>query len=90
MCAEDHASGHSYEHRKEWIVNEIQELSALLAIDVCAYAVMSNHYHTVLFVDRERSLAWTDEEVVGRCKQLFAGVVLVDRYMAEQCGTDAE
>ncbi len=90
LCGEDHASGHSYEHRKEWIVNKIKELSALFAIDVCAYAVMSNHYHTVLFVDRERSLAWTDEEVVERWKLLFAGVVLVDRYMAEQCETDAE
>ncbi len=23
LCGEDHSSGHSYEHRKEWIVNKI-------------------------------------------------------------------
>ncbi len=31
-----------------------------------------------------------DEEVVGRWKQLFAGVVLVDRYMSGQCETEVE
>ncbi len=71
LCGEDRSSGHNYEHRKEWIVNKIKGLSEVFAIGICAYAVMSNHYHTVLFVDRKRSLAWSDEEVVERWKRLF-------------------
>ena len=38
----------------------------------------------------KRSLEWDDKEVVKRWKRLFRGVLLVDRYMARQCGTDAE
>ncbi len=70
-------------------MDKIKELSSLFAIDVCAYAVLSNHYHIVTHVDRKRSLEWDDEEVVERWKRLFRGVLLVDRYMAGQCGTDA-
>ncbi len=54
LCGEDQFTGQSYEHRKQWIVRKIKELSSVFAIDVCAYAVLSNHYHTVLYVDGAR------------------------------------
>ncbi len=90
LCGEDRQSGRSYEHRKQWIVDKIKELSSLFAIDVCAYGILSNHYHIVMYVDQKRSLEWDDEEVVERWKRLFLGSLLVDRYMSGQCGTDAE
>ena len=90
LCGEDRHSGRSYEHRKQWVVDKIKELSSLFAIDICAFAILSNHYHIVMHVDEKRSLEWDDEEVVERWKRLFRGVLLVDRYMAGQCGTDAE
>ena len=90
LCGEDRHTGRSYEHRKQWIVDKIKELSSLFAIDVCAFSVLSNHYHIVMYVDQKRALEWGDEEVVERWKRLFRGVLLVDRYMAGQCGTDAE
>ncbi len=62
----------------------------MFAIDVCAFAILSNHYHIVLHVDEKRSLEWDDKEVVERWKRLFQGVLLVDRYLSGQCGTDAE
>jgi len=43
LCGEDRQSGRSYEHRKQWVVDKIKTLSVLFSIDVCAYAVMSNH-----------------------------------------------
>jgi len=42
-------------------------------IDICAYAVMSNHYHVVLHVDQSRAKNWTQEEVVERWLQLYQG-----------------
>jgi hypothetical protein len=42
LCAVDHYSGQSYEHRHQWIADRIRLLSSLFTIDVCAYAVMSN------------------------------------------------
>ncbi len=47
-------SGQSYEHRRQWVVDKLGQLSRLFAIDICAYAVMSNHYHLVLKVEPAR------------------------------------
>jgi hypothetical protein len=56
----DHYSGQDYEHRRQWVVNRIRLLSSLFAIDVCAYAAMSNHYHLVLKLCPEQLNNHTD------------------------------
>ena len=42
--------GDSYKHRPDWIENRMLAFSAVFAIDICAYAVMSNNLHLVLRV----------------------------------------
>jgi len=51
LCGIDHQTGESYEHRREWVESRILELANVFSIEVCSYAVMSNHVHTVLFVN---------------------------------------
>ena len=70
-----------YSHRKAWIIDRLGLLSRLFAIEVCAYAMMSNHYHTVLFIDQDRAKKWSEREVVRRWTQLFALPPLVERYL---------
>lgn len=73
LCGDDAYSGRTFDHGKKWIVDRLRNLSSIFAIDVCAYAVMSNHFHLVLRVNRERGLAWSDEEVALRWGKLFKG-----------------
>lgn len=54
-------------------MDRVKQLSGVFAIDVAAYAVMSNHYHLVLRVDAERARQWDDAEVLRRWSQLFDG-----------------
>lgn len=51
LCGVDSYSGQSYEHRHGWVEQRLWFLSSVFAIDICAYAVMSNHVHAVLHVD---------------------------------------
>jgi hypothetical protein len=64
LCGFDHHSGRDFEHRRGWIVERLQQLAAVFAIDIAAYAVMSNHFHIVMRVDAERALEWDRDEVL--------------------------
>ncbi len=81
LCGDDYSTGENFDHRKQWIVSRLRFLSYVYAIDICAYAVMSNHYHVVLHVDEDRAKGWSKEEVVERWMQLYKGNVLVDRWL---------
>jgi REP element-mobilizing transposase RayT len=83
LCGEDYASGQNFEHRRGWIEKRIRELAGVFAIDVAAFAVMSNHYHIVVRVDQEQALAWDDAEVLRRWTQLFSGAEVVQCYLSE-------
>lgn len=70
LCGLDSLTGRNYEHRREWIRERALELSGLFAIDLWAYAIMSNHYHLVVYVDAERARGWDDEEIARRWLRL--------------------
>ncbi|WP_103919836.1 transposase, partial [Candidatus Venteria ishoeyi] len=68
----------NYEHRRQWILDRLEVLAKQFSVEVCAYAIMSNHYHLVLHVDYEQSLTWDAEEVVKRWCTLFPPQALKD------------
>ena len=80
LCGEDAHSGQSYEHRRQWVVDKLGQLSRLFAIGICAYAVMSNHYHLVLKVDPDTAANWSEREVAERWAALFQWPLLVRRW----------
>ena len=82
LCGEDHFSGRSFEHRKAWVVERMAQLAEIFAIDLCAYAVMSNHYHLVVRINAEEANEWSLQEVAERWMHLFRGVPLVKSWLA--------
>lgn len=72
LCGFDRHTGQDYAHRRGWVVERLAALVAVFSIDLCAYAVMENHYHLVLRVDRSRALGWSDEQVVSHWTEIFA------------------
>jgi len=80
LCGVDHYSGQSYEHRRQWVVDRIRLLSSLFAIDVCAYAVMSNHYHLTLKVCPEQLTDLSEDDIMERWCALFKGPLLIQNY----------
>jgi REP element-mobilizing transposase RayT len=76
----DEYAGRDYSHRKAWVLERLEFLTAIFAIDICAYAVMSNHYHLVLHVDLPRIRALSAEEIVERWSRLFRVPTIVKRW----------
>ncbi len=90
LCGEDAFTGKDYSHRKIWIVDKLRELAQIFAIEVCAYAVMSNHYHLVLKINNEYSKLMSDDEVIDRWMRLFNGNVLINQFLKGECKSQGE
>jgi len=81
LCGTDALTGQSYEHRRQWIEDIILEQSAIFAIEVCAYAVMSNHYHLVLHINQANAQGWSHDQVIHKWHQLYKGNLISQRYV---------
>ena len=90
LCGEDTHSGQSFEHRRQWIEERMRLLADIFAIDLCAYAVMSNHYHVILHVDQKQAEQWSDDDVIRRWHQLFTGHPFTQRFLAGESLLKAE
>ena len=78
----DEYAGKDYSHRKQWVIERLSQLCSIFPIEVCAYAVMSNHYHLVLYVDSDRARTWSREEIIERWTVLFRAPSLVKRWQS--------
>ena len=90
LCGQDPYTGQSFEHRRQWVLERLRQLTDIFAIDICAYAILSNHYHVVLHVDAEKAKDWSDEQVILQWNQLYKGHLLADRYLAGEVMSKAE
>ena len=80
LCGEDRTTGQNFDHRRGWVEDKLLALSQIFAIDVCAYAIMSNHTHMVLFVDEVTAKTWTTGEIIERWHQLFKGTLITPQF----------
>jgi len=80
LCGDDKYTGKNYDHRRGWVEAQILKLTDVFAIDVAAYAVMSNHLHVVLYIDIETVNNWSDREIVEQWHRLFNGTALTQKF----------
>lgn len=71
LTGKDKRTGRDYTHRKQWIIDRIKHLAPSFAVDVYGYAIMSNHFHLVIYYDPQAARTWCDEEVVDRWMRAF-------------------
>ena len=71
LCGFDPVTQRDFSHRKTWLVDRLRLLASIFAIEVCAYAVMENHYHTILRTRPDIVATWSDREVATRWLTLF-------------------
>lgn len=90
LCGKDTLTGVCYEHRRKWIEQKIYALTQVYSIDVCAYAIMSNHYHLVVNINKKRATDLNLHNVVERWGLSHKLPVLVQRWLNKQLTNQAE
>ena len=81
LCGVDQSSGTNYEHRRAWVEEQLLLQSEVFAIDIAAYAIMSNHYHVVLHIHQNLASSWSTEEVIERWHQLYKGNPISQKFI---------
>ena len=90
LCGKDQLTGRDFGHRRGWLEERIEQLQSIFAIDVCAFAIMSNHYHVVVFIDEPSAQKWSVNDVIERWCSIFKGPPLIQKYRAGEQLTRAE
>ena len=90
LCGEDGYTGHSFEHRRDWFIERLARLTEVFTIEVCAYAVMSNHCHLVLDINVDSATESTADDMLNRRCRLYRGPGVMQRYLAGGCLTKTE
>lgn len=78
LCGNDGKT--CYEHRRQWVEDRIKLLSSIFTIDIAAYAIMSNHYHLVLHIDRKCAKALSDTDVIDRWLSIHKGPDIIQQH----------
>ena len=71
-------AGDRYEHRKGWIEERLQYLARCFSAEIAGYAVMSNHVHVIVRMDREAVMEWTAVDVARRWLSVYPRKYLSD------------
>jgi len=84
LCGYDNYSKTDYEHRRQWLEDKLHFVASAFSIKLCAYAVMSNHYHVVLHIRCDQAEKWSRREVVERWHTIFNGNLFSQKYLANE------
>ncbi|WP_205695306.1 hypothetical protein [Corallincola luteus] len=71
LCGEDRLTHTDYSHRKQWVLERLALLDSVFTIELCAYAVISNHYHLVIHLNPKNAEQLSDRDVAERLSDIF-------------------
>ncbi|WP_311568493.1 transposase [Photobacterium arenosum] len=90
LCGYDELTQTSYEHRRGWVEKRLKRIASVFCVDVCAYAIMSNHYHVVLHINKEQAHRLSNHEVIERWLTLHRAPMLIQRFLKHEALSEAE
>jgi len=71
LCGKAPNSKKSFEHRKLWLTERLFHLAQCFSVAIDAFAIMSNHFHLVVYYDPQDSTRWSNEAVADRWLSAF-------------------
>jgi REP element-mobilizing transposase RayT len=66
LMGDDPVSGKNFDHRKDWMEDQLEIQARYFGIDLICYALMSNHFHLILRSRPDVVATWDDTEVARR------------------------
>ena len=73
LCGKCSETGKDYSHRKQWIVDRLEQLASIYLIDILAFSVLDNHLHVVLHTLPDEVDKQSDRDIAVRWLSLHPG-----------------
>lgn len=70
LMGNDRLTGKNYDHRKQWMEDQLRRLAGQFGIDLLCHAILSNHFHLVLRSRPDVVESWDETEVARRWMML--------------------
>ena len=86
----DEALNKNVDYRKGWVKQRMTQMAQAFAIEICAFAIMSNHYHLVLHINKDMAASWSLSEILLRWTSIYHGDDLTKRYLAGESLDECE
>lgn len=58
LCGDNQYSNQNFDHRRQRILGRLKQLADVFAIQIAAFAIMSNHTIIIVRIDRKQVLSW--------------------------------
>jgi REP element-mobilizing transposase RayT len=81
LCGEDKFTRKNYEYRRNWVEDKLIFITDIFAIDMCAYAIMSNHHHLVYVLMTKQASEWSIQEMLERWHKLFKETIATQQFL---------
>lgn len=89
LSGKDPYSGHTVDHRSEWLQNIALDLSDSFCINIAGFCILPDGYQLVLFVNLAEAASISDLEVARRYRRIYRGSAVVKRFAnGEQLSPD--
>lgn len=72
LCGIDRETGKNYNHRRDWFHIRLRQLASVFMVDVLAYAIMENHFHSKVRIRPDLAAKLSDRQVARRSVMLNA------------------
>ena len=70
------------------IVKRVKNLAKIFNIDVCAYAIMNNHYHLVLKINSTEN--WNEKQVLAYWSELCLPKLICQKFLKNEPQSKAD
>lgn len=81
---------HDYDHRRQCLMNKLQEMSSIFAIQVIGCTVLPRYYQVVVRVDSASANQWPATEVARRWGMIYRVPNLLQRKLTGQINANEE
>jgi hypothetical protein len=72
------------------MIERIRYLSDVFSIEVGAYAIMSNHYYLVLYVNESELVNLTNNEICERWSKIYSLSLIVVRWQKGELSSESQ